>query len=164
MNKTDDLSALLQTALKLQLPDDLAKSAQSRAQSYGWEKLAAAETERDTNRQKLLASYRRKFIDGPVLVIPLQEMKMQFDPGELLSLEPRGTVYPKIKIVDLWGILTVTDGALLESDFKKVTVSASAVSTTTPIKGDGWLLELNPGWELKAGPRSGDQSVRKRSQ
>lgn len=164
LKKTDDPAALLQTALKLQLPDDLAKSAQSRAQSYGWEKLAAAETERDTNRQKLLASYRRKFIDGPVLVIPLQEMKMQFDPGELLSLDPRGTVYPKIKIIDLWGILTVTNGTLLESDFKKITVSAPVVSTTAPVKGDGWTLELNPDWELKAGLRSGDQTVGKRSQ
>jgi hypothetical protein len=162
LKKTDDLGALLQMALRLQAPTDLAQSARGRAQNYGWEKLAAVETEREENRQKLLATYRRKFIDDPVLVIPLQEMKMQFDPGELVSLDPRGTVYPNIKIVDTWGILTDSNGALLESDFGKITVSAPTDSRATSVKGEGWTLELNPGWELEAATRTGDQTIGRR--
>jgi hypothetical protein len=162
LKKTDDLGALLQIALRLQAPTDLAQSARARAQNYGWAKLAAAETEREKNRQKLLSTYRRKFIDDPVLIIPLQEMKMQFDPGELVSLDPRGTVYPNIKIVDTWGILTASNGALLESDFGKVTVSAPTDSRAASAKGEGWTLELNPGWELAAATRTGDQTIERR--
>ena len=101
--------------------------------------------------------------EGSVLIIPLRQMKMQFDPGEPISLDPRGTVYPSIKIVDVWGILTVSNGALVESDFSKVTVSAPIDSRTTPIKGDGWTLELNPGWEMKAGLRAGEQTIAKKA-
>jgi hypothetical protein len=162
LKKTDDLGALLQMALKLQTSTDLAQAARTRAQNYDWEKLAAAETEREVNQQKLLATYRRKFIDDPVLVIPLQEMKMQFDPGELVSLDPRGTVYPTIRIVDAWGILTASSGALLESDFGKITVSAPTDSGATSVKGEGWTLELNPGWELEAATRTGDQTIGRR--
>ncbi len=164
LTKTDDLGALLQRALGLQLPVDLAQSARTRAQDYGWEKLAAAETEREANQQKRLAAYRRKFIDDPVLVLPLQEMKMQFDPGELVSLDPRGTVYPNIKIVDAWGILTASKGALLESDFGKITISAPTDSRSTQVNGEGWTLELNPGWELQAATRAGDQTIGRRKE
>ena len=90
-------------------------------------------------------------------------MKMQFDPGEPISLDPRGTVYPRIKIVDVWGILTVSNGALVESDFTKVTVSTPVSSADSSAKGDGWTLELNPGWELKAGPRAGEQTIAKKA-
>jgi hypothetical protein len=98
-----------------------------------------------------------------VLVISLQKMQMQFDPGELVSLEPRGTVYPTIKIIDTWGTLTVSHGALMEADFSKVTVPASAETKAGSAKGDGWLLELNPGWQLKDGARPGDWTIAKAS-
>ncbi len=163
LKKTDDLGALLQTALGLRLPERLVESAEARAEEYGGKKLAATETERDDKRHKLLAGYRRKLIEGPVLIIPLRQMKMQFDPGEPISLDPRGTVYPSIKIIDIWGILTVSSGALVESDFSKVTVSAPIDSLASSAKGDGWTLELNPGWELRAGPRAGEQTIARKA-
>ncbi|MEY2483165.1 MAG: hypothetical protein QOK24_1693 [Verrucomicrobiota bacterium] len=164
LKRTVDLGALLQAALALSLPDDLKQAAQMRSQTYGGPALVASETARASDREKVLAAYRQKFIDGPVLVIPLEQMKMQFDPGELISLDPRGTVYPNIKIVDVWGILTVSNGVLLESDFSRITVSAPTKSGATSAKGDGWTLELSSGWEVKAGTRPGDKTVGRQSQ
>jgi len=156
LKKTDDLGELLRTTLSIPIPKDLKQAVERRAANYGGDALAASENERAERRAKLLAIYRQKFIEGPVLAIPLQQMKMQFDPGELISLEPRGTVYPNIKIIDNWGTLTVSQGALMETDFSKVTVPAPAETKGATVKSDGWLLELNPGWELKAGARRGD--------
>jgi hypothetical protein len=164
LKRTDDLGLLLQTALRVRVPDDPEQAAQVRSQDYNGPALVASETARASDREKVLAAYRQKFIDGPVLVIPLQQMKMQFDPGELISLDPRGTVYPNVKIVDVWGILTVSNGALLESDFSRITVSAATKSGTTSAKGDGWTLELSSGWEVKAGTRPGDKTVEKHSE
>jgi hypothetical protein len=164
LKRTDDLGLLLQIALAISLPDDLKQAAPMRSQPYGGPALVASEAARASDRETVLAAYRQKFIDGPVLVIPLQQMKMQFDPGELISLDPRGTVYPNVKIVDVWGILTVSNGALLESDFSRITVSAATKSGTTSAKGDGWTLELSSGWEVKAGTRPGDKTVEKHSE
>ncbi|MEY2559749.1 MAG: hypothetical protein QOG51_164, partial [Verrucomicrobiota bacterium] len=156
--------ALLQAALAISLPNDLKQAAQMRSQTYGGPALVASETVRASDREKVLAAYRQKFIAGPVLAIPLEQMKMQFDPGELIWLDPRGTVYPNVKIVDVWGILTVSNGALLESDFSRITVSAPTRSGATSAKGDSWTLELSSGWEVKAGTRPGDKTVGKQSQ
>ena len=163
LKKSDDLGSLLGTAFAVSLPKDLEQAAQKRATIYGGKALVASEGERADRREKLLADYRRKFIEGPVLVIPLQQMQMQFDPGELASLEPRGTVYPNIKIIVKWGTLTVSRGALMEADFSKATVPAPAETKGSSVKGDGWTLELNPGWQLKSDARPGDWTVVKTS-
>jgi hypothetical protein len=159
LKKTDDLGELLRDSLSLEVPKDPKQAAENRAAKYGAEALVASETERADRHAKLLATYRQRFIEGPVLVIPLQQMKMQFDPGELIALEPRGTVYPNIKIIDNWGTLTVSKGALMETDFGKVTVPAPRERQLSSAKGDGWSLELNPGWQIREGGRSGDWIV-----
>jgi hypothetical protein len=161
LKQSDDLGELLRTSLSLELPAELKRVAEERAPAYGAEALVASESGRADRRMKLLAAYRRKFIEGPVLILPLEQMKMQFDPGELTPLEPRGTVYPNIKIIDNWGTLTVSKGALMEADFSKVTVPAPAETGSASPGGDGWTLELNPGWQLKGGPRDGDWTVAK---
>jgi hypothetical protein len=96
-----------------------------------------------------------------VLAIPLQKMNMQFNPGNLLPLDSLGTVYPDIRIVDVWGILTVSrGGALINPTFSKIYVSAPS-NLSAPIQGDGWTLELNAGWTITSGERKGDYIVKK---
>jgi len=105
--------------------------------------------------------YRARLIDGPVLVIPLQKMNMQFDPGNLVPLDSFGTVYPNIRIVDAWGILTVSKGgALLSVDFSQITVPAPKTTSGKRVEGDGWKLELKSGWLILPGDRAGDFKVR----
>jgi hypothetical protein len=123
--------------------------------------LRAAETEREETRRKLLAEFRLKLVDGPVLVIPLQQMRMEFNPGNLVPLEGLGTVYPTIRVVDVWGILTVSKGALIDSTFSKIQVSAPNEPSAQPLHGDGWTLELNEGWTLVPEEVKGNYRLKK---
>jgi hypothetical protein len=89
-------------------------------------------------------------------------MNMQFNPGNLLPLDSLGTVYPDIRVVDVWGILTVSRGALMNPTFSRISVSAPGSLGASPIQGDGWTLELNAGWAVAAaGERKGDYVVKK---
>lgn len=161
LNKDDDLGALLQSRLAVRLPPDLERAAEGRARIYDGDALQAAETERDNNQRRLLAEYRAKLVDGPVLAIPLQKMNMQFNPGNLLPLDTLGTIYPDIRIVDVWGILTVSKGALMSPTFTKIYVPAPSDPSASNARGDGWTLELNAGWALAPGERKGDFVVKK---
>ena len=87
-------------------------------------------------------------------------MKMQFDPGSLMPLDDRGTVYPQIRIVDEWGILSASRDALLAPDFTRITVSAPSASDN-PYIGEGWNLVLNGGWKVVPGERKGDYVLQK---
>ena len=162
LKKDDDLGSLLQKKLSIELPQNIKQTAELRAKNYDGNKLRAFETERENNRQKFLAEYRTKLVDGSVLAIPLQKMNMQFNPGNLLPLDSLGTVYPDIRIVDVWGILTVSrGGALMNPTFSKIYVSAPSNLSASPIQGDGWTLELNAGWTITNGERKGDYIVKK---
>ena len=88
-------------------------------------------------------------------------MNMQFNPGNLVPLDSLGTVYPDIRIVDVWGILTVSKGALMNSTFSRIYVSAPSSLSAPSTQGDGWTLELNAGWTVAAGDRKGDYVVKK---
>jgi hypothetical protein len=158
------LDVLLQEALALTTPANLQEAVTARAQEYGGPTLFAAETVREEARQRRLAAYRTKFVDGAVLVLPLTHMRIQFDPRNLQPFEDRGTVYPNLNITDDWGTLEVQNGALLRPDWRVVTVSAPQENTGRLVRGDGWTLHLNPGWKLIPGARHGDFTLSSASQ
>ncbi|MGA7930171.1 MAG: hypothetical protein WCA20_29780 [Candidatus Sulfotelmatobacter sp.] len=148
--------ALLRNALHIALPENLQLAAERRATQYDGTTLRAAETERETRRQQLVAGYHAKFIDGPVLTLQFRNMQVQFDPRNLQPLGDAGTVYPNLRISDDWGILDAKNGALMKPDWSAVIVVAPLASTGSSLKGDGWTLELKPGWKIVLGTRKGD--------
>ncbi len=156
----DDLGVLLRQSLSISLPQELKTAAQERAEAYAFEELAAAETARAAGTQDNLAKHRRRFVTGPVLIIPIQNMQFQFDPRDIQPLDDFGKVYPKMKMSDTWGILNVTSGALIADDWSKVVVPAPSDPNARPLEGDGWTLELSTGWAVQPAERRGDYIVR----
>lgn len=163
LRRDDDLGALLRRRLGASVPRDLARVAAERARAYDGESLTASEREREEGRRQLLAGYRARLVEGPVLALPLLRMRMSFDPGTLTPLEGLGTVYPTIRVVDEWGVLAVAGGgALMNTTFSGVSVTAPADADARPVRGDGWTLELKDGWTLAPGERAGDIVLKRR--
>jgi len=151
-----DLGSMLQKAFSINLPPDIKREAEIALKLYGGEVLLRAENERERKRQQRLNSYRASLVDNPVLAIPLQKMNMQFNPNNPLPLDGHGTIYPDIRIVDVWGVLTVRQGALMNPTFTAVYVSAPVEQSAQALRGNGWTLDLNAGWTIKPGARKGD--------
>lgn len=162
LKKDDDLGELLRTRLRVKLPKGDAGEIEKRAGAYDGGALMLAELRREEARRQLVAGYRARLVEGPVLSMPLRSMRMSFDPGNLVPLEGLGTVYPNIRVADVWGVLTVArGGALMNSNYSGVSVPAPADASARPVRGDGWTLELNEGWALVPGTRVGDFVLKK---
>lgn len=159
LSTEEGLTETLGEAVKITLPTDLQQTAEERALQYDGATLRAAETEREVKRKATLALYRAKFVDGAILTLPLKNMNVQFDPRTLQPLGGLGTVYPTIRITDVWGVLEVSKGALLKADWSAIVVVAPSDATGSSIKGDGWTLEIKPGWKLTPATRRGDYSL-----
>ncbi|WP_350259231.1 hypothetical protein [Stenotrophomonas riyadhensis] len=125
------------------------------AARYDGPVLREAETLREQQRLAQLEHNRARFVTGPVVRLDLRSMRIQFNPNTMQPLPGRGTVYPTMRLTDVWGSLDVTDGALMQSDWKAVFVQAPA-STEPPLQGPGWSLNLKPEWSLVPGTRNGD--------
>ena len=120
---------------------------------YGGQAVADEELAAHQERAGLTTRWSDRLVSGPVLRLPLENIRVSFDPNTLQPLPPHGVVYPTATITDVWGVLTVTDGALIDGDWSAVTVTAPEDGA---LNGDGWSLELAEGWVLAPGEREGD--------
>jgi len=143
-----DLTALFTTGLRITMPRNLASWTASALSRYGGNVILAQEAEREQQRQQQLATYREQFLNGPHLVIPLRRMNMVFDPRTAQPLAEDGTVYPTLRVTDSWGILTVSDGALMGPKFKQVNVGYPSSVQARLVEGPGYTLQLNEGWQV----------------
>ena len=149
-------SSALAAALAFQTPPDLQKVVEARAALYDGAALRRAEMQRAEKQKVLLAGYRARFVQGPVLTVKLIHMHVQFNPQTLQPLGDAGTVYPTMRIADEWGVLEVSDGALLKPDWSAVVLEAPKDVSGATVSGKGWTLQLKPGWSVVPGARKGD--------
>jgi hypothetical protein len=148
----DDLGTLLMAAAELGPTSDIAGA----ASRYDGDALRAAEQKRETEHHSRIAGLRRRFVEGPVLILPGA-------PGAFVSLgvtaiPGAGTVYPGVRVTAEWGRLEAA-AALRSTDRRTITVPAPPTTEGTTLKGDGWTLELAPGWIVRPGDRPGDLQV-----
>ncbi len=158
--KGGDLGQALAKAVHFVSPAGAAleKEAAKRAAGYDGEALRAEEGERERRRQERLAGARKRFQEGPVLLLPLSSPQISFDPNLLEPVEGLGTVYRTLEISDAWGTLKVEGGggAVVSADWKWAVLPLPKDPAARPLQGDGWTLELKPDWTLTPGERAGD--------
>lgn len=148
INSNTNLTDYFTNAFSVEIPKN--KSAENIAKEfdYNFQQIQEEETEREKLRVERIANLKSKFIENPTLELQFLNMNISFDPRNITPLESFGTVYPNLRITDDWGILTVENGALLASDWSKVTITEPIHITDKLVSGDGWNLELNPEWQV----------------
>lgn len=145
IHDTSTLTDFFIKAFELTVPVTLCRECMNQ---YGFDKITADETKREEERGLEIAGYKKIFIEQPHLEIRFEKMNISFDPRNLVPLESYGTVYPTMRITDNWGILTVKEGALLGTNWDKVTVSEPTQLSSDKITGKGWILELNNAYSV----------------
>lgn len=156
-----DLGQLLVKEAGIDLASASGESVAARVLRYDGAAILAAETARETARAERFASYRKRFVDGAVLRLSLVSVNVSFNPNTLEIFGDLGTIYPTADVVDVWGALHIGGGALLAPDWSAITLPAPVDPTARPVVGDGWTLDLAPGWRLAPGVRVGDYSIEK---
>lgn len=152
---SDDLGAVLERAVGARRLGEHVDVTQAQVR-YGGDEVFRQEHERQVVRDQATASWKAKLVDGPVLHLPLRQVNVSFDPNTVFPLPPLGTVYPAIQVSDVWGVLKVDGGALIEGAWSAMRVQAGPSGATA---GPGWTLELKPGWRIVPGERAGDLKV-----
>jgi len=166
LNRESDLGAILAKAMGITVPGELAAEANRRAAQYDGGGVIAEEATRAQARQQAVARNRARFLDSPVLILPLGDsMRYTFDPQTAEALGEVGTVYLTSRLTSDWGVLEVTKGVLLSRDQAGRMTDARVPAPSSPggpsVSGDGWTLNLNEGWKLVAGQRAGDYALAK---
>ncbi len=149
---TDDLATLVMRALAVQPATDATAS----ATRYGGAEIRASEERREQERQERLGELRRRFVDGPVLVIPGGGSGMSDSRGAAV-IPGIGTVYfGPFRPSGDWGTLEAEKGVLVASDGRSRRVAAPVRRDEVTFTGDGWTFKARPGWVVREGSRRGD--------
>ena len=155
MRATDDLGTLVMNAFSVQPSTDAAAS----ATRYGGAEISASEQKREQERQERLTELRRRFVDGPVLVIPRGGSAGSNSMGAVV-IPGSGTVFfGSFKASGPWGTLDAERGVLVATDGSSRRVSAPARREDGTFAGDGWTFRVAPGWVVREGARRGDYEV-----
>lgn len=142
---SDDLCDLLYAARPVFLTGEV------RAAAYDGAAVLAEESARAEQKRVLLATLEARFITGPTLTLPLEQMQFTFDPNHVQPFGDRGSIYQSLEVRDLWGRIVVREGGgWITSDFKRLIV---------PADGSGYDLTLHEGWKIAAGAREGDKTI-----
>jgi hypothetical protein len=159
-----DLGKLLASCYSLPDQKPGREAALAAASRYEGQEVISLEARRAEQREKRIAAARQKFIEGPVLILPLTKaVDYSFDPNNVMGIDSLNTLYPTMRIVDVWGILEVSDGVWLirgdNGSLARAQVPAPQSASAAPLKGDGWTLALKQGWRIVAAERRGDLKV-----
>jgi hypothetical protein len=150
-----DIGIMLAEAIHFQRPRNLAATALARAKEYGWNEVDRSEAARDSARAPAMREYRARLSEGPTLTLRQSKdsLSWSYDPTELIGFDLTSTIYPSGNFSAPWGKLSVEHGGVLvRNDFSAITIAApeSPLTGAREIKGDGWSLELAPGWSIRS--------------
>jgi len=155
-----DFAALVRKAYALGPVVASGDEALKKARAYDGEYVIAAETERENAHREQVAKARARFIEGPVLILPVgKTFSYGFDPNQVVPLDVSQAIYLYARVTDDWGTLDAPGGALIVREggrVVRVQVPAPGDVSVRPVKGDGWTLAPEKGWNIVPGSRAGD--------
>lgn len=154
-----DLTNYFTKAFNVEIANDPKGVVKKLVNDYNGSVIIEEEIKREERIKKLIAEYKTKFIDHPHFEIKFEKMNVSFDPRNMMPVEDKGTVYPNIRVTDKWGILTVENGALMSSNWDKISVSNPTQVGDKNISGDGWVLELADGYTIKKEGDNGNYTI-----
>lgn len=150
------------SAFNINIPTDLKKTAEDIADDYNGQTIVQEEIAREEKTKKLIAEYKFKFFEQPHFEIRFEKMNVSFDPRNIIPIEDKGTVYPNIRVTDLWGVLTVENGALMGPNWDKISITNPIKTEDKKIVGDGWTLELTDGYTIEKDERGVNYKLTKK--
>jgi hypothetical protein len=127
--------------------------AQKAALRYDSGSLRIGEEKRDADQKAKVAELRRRFVDGPVLVLP--NASGSFSNSGIVPIPGAGTVFPSVHVNAAFGVLDAAQ-VLRPDDQSNITLPAPASAQSSTLEGDAWTLRIAPGWVVRAGNRPGD--------
>jgi hypothetical protein len=133
-------------------------AAAAAATRYDGASLRAAEEQRDREQQAIIAELRRRYVDGPVLVVPRAGSGSVDNMGATV-IPGAGTVFRALSTKGAWGFFDAKNGALISDDGETVSLPAPVVVDAITLKGDGWTATVGPGWTVQPGPQPGSFRV-----
>lgn len=155
LRSTSDLGDMVASALDKPPTTDIVAA----AARYDGEHLRAAEAARDQANRARVAELRQRFVDGPVLTMPAGGSGTSDTRGSV-GIPDVGTVlFNTFTLSAQWGRLTANGGVLRAVGGRTLSVPVTGPLEGNTLRGEGWSVILNAGWEVRPSDRPGSFAI-----
>lgn len=159
LNEHSDLAAMLASTLH----GNAKESVESRAAAYGASGLRVVLADRAAREKARQAQYRAALVDGPTLSLTALG-RFSFNPSTAVALGADGIVYRTFHAIARWGTLDVkAGGVLVAPDFSRAALPVPMAIKGAHLEGEGWTIDLAPGWSVAPAARPGSYVLMERS-
>jgi hypothetical protein len=148
INKKTNLTDFILDFFDQPKTDNIQNEIEKIRQEYHFETIVNEEEKREKKQHDMIEKYKTIFFNNTILNIKLINKRISFNPGNLIPLEDYGMIYPNLRLVDIWGVLTADSGALINTDRSKIIISKPLSAKDSIIRGNGWQIKLNDSWKL----------------
>lgn len=147
---SSDLALILEHAYGMQhVGIPTAAQADAILARYGGAKIRSQEAARAAHAVLLAAKYKHELVAGPTIALPMVGFKISFNPRDIQSLPPYGSVYHTLVVTAPWGRIQVSGGdALISNHFRVLSVAVPVDVNGSDVQGRGWTLELANGYAI----------------
>ena len=159
---TTNLTNLFIDQFNINIPTDLKKAVEFISDNYNGKTIIREETEREEKTMKKIAEIKHKFIESSHFKLQLEKVDIAFNPSNIMPIENYGNFHLNIRVIDLWGTLTVESGALLNPFWDKISITNPIRTEDNKIIGDGWTLELTDGYIVEKDESTGNYRLTKK--
>jgi hypothetical protein len=95
---SSDVALIAMRAYGLNVATPSAAQAQSVLARYGGKEIEDQEAARAARIAALDAKYERELVDGPTLTLPMVKFQIRFDPRDIETFDPYGSVYHTLSV------------------------------------------------------------------
>ncbi len=159
-----NLTDYFMSSFNISMPNDTNNRVQEIFCMYDGKKIENEEIKREEDIKLKTDEYKARFIENPHLEITLEKMSISFDALNIFPLESLGSVYPTLRLTDNWGVLTVENGALLGPNWKTVTLSKPLEIGKGKVTGNGWVIDMQPGYEVVKNKDNNNFTLKKKQE
>ncbi|MEO6836397.1 MAG: hypothetical protein ABI231_10895 [Candidatus Tumulicola sp.] len=150
---SSDIAKMAMRAYGLSVTAPAAAEAQAIIAGYGGAAIESQEAARAARTAQLDARYTRELVDGPTIALPMTHFQITFNPRDIATLAPYGSVYHTLTVTAPWGAITVLGGdAMISKGFAFLFVAAPPGARGTDVQGQGWTLHLAAGYSIVPDP------------
>ncbi len=141
-----DLADVMAEAIAYTPTAPRADEVEREGRDYGVVEIRETELARQAEVDVVRAGFRKRFVDGRVLVLTADSFTM--DPRTEVSLGRDGRIFGVMQLEGRWGNLRAWDGAMMGPRPPFIYVEAIEEDGELQLSNDHWQLELNPGYAI----------------
>lgn len=149
INEKTTVGELIQNFYQFEYSEDFLKIMANLKAKYKGAEFATDEKIRNERNKVSIAKYEKRFLHSPFVMIRIDSNTgLDYKADQVFPFLDKGTIYLHLTASGQWGTVTVTDGALINTQRSYLYLSAPYTLDGQKATGPDWEMNLKPGYTI----------------